>query len=217
MLGADDGGAQFPVDAAYRCQKVGGGDGIQLRSGLVQNEHRRLHGHDGRQIQKLLLAARQLGNILIKPVFNAEKAGHFGHSPADGGGVKAKTFQTEGQLVPYLVGDNLVVGVLQHKTDACTLLPKGQVTQGGVFKENFALQHTVRGQRGLELPQKGGLAAAGRTAKGDKFTGVNGQIQSVNGLILLFGVGKAQIFERKAFHLRSSFQFRIRGRAHRAV
>ena len=216
MLGTDDGGAQLPVDAAHGSQKIGGNDGVQLRGGFVQNEDRGLHGHNGRQIEQLLLASGKLGNILVKPMLNAEKAGHFGHSPADGGGVIAQTFQTEGQLVPHLVGDDLVVGILQHKADAAALFPLGKLRQRLALEQNGAFQPAVGGQSRLQLPQQGGFSAAGRAAKGDKLTGMDRERQVVQGLLLRIGIGKAQILERKAFHLRSSFRLRIMGTAHSA-
>ena len=46
MLGQDDGSTQFPVDFGQGLQKFGGGDGIQLRGGLVQYQHLGLHCHD---------------------------------------------------------------------------------------------------------------------------------------------------------------------------
>ena len=73
VLRQEDGGTQLPVDASQRLQKVGGGDGIQLTGGLVQDQHLGLHDHDGRQTQKLLLAAGKLLHRLVEPVLNAEK------------------------------------------------------------------------------------------------------------------------------------------------
>ena len=73
VLRQEDSGTQLPVDASQRLQKVGGGDGIQLAGGLVQDQHLGLHDHDGRQTQKLLLAAGKLLHRLVEPVLNAEK------------------------------------------------------------------------------------------------------------------------------------------------
>ena len=216
VLGAQDGGAQLPVDAGHRRQKVRSGDGVQLGGGLVQNQHTGLHHHNGSQVQKLLLSAGKLGNIPVKPVLDAEKAGHLRHPAADGGGVAAQALQAEGQLVPHLVGDDLVVRILQHEADAGALLPPGQGLQGLPLKQDAPLPEAVGGQGGLELPQQGGLSAAGGAAQGDKGPRPDGQADAIQGFFILLGIGKAQIFQRKAVHFRSSLRSRITGTAHSA-
>ena len=216
VLGDKHRGAQLPVDAAHGGKKFRGGDGVELSGGLVQQQHRGLHHHHRRQIEQLLLPAGQAGNILIKPILNAEKGGHFRHTAADGGGVQPQTFQPEGQLVPHLVGDDLIVGILQNEADALALLPLGERSKRPSLEYDLALPGAVRGQNGLELPQKRGLAAAGGTAEGDEFPGADGKAQTVQRLVFLLGIGKAHIFERIAVHLRSSFRSRIRGDRHSA-
>ena len=118
MFRQQNGGAQLTVDLPQHRQKVRRGDGVKLAGGLVQDQHVRLHGHDGGQIQKLLLAAGQFGDILIKPPLDAEKRRHLRHAAADGGGVLPQALQPEGQLVPHLVGDDLVLRGLLDKADA---------------------------------------------------------------------------------------------------
>ena len=123
VLCDDNGGAQIPVDAAQSGQKVGGSNGIQLAGWLVQNEDLRLHGHDGGQVQQLLLSTGEGGDVPVKPGLDAKKAGHFRHPAPDGSPVIAQTFQAKGQLVPDLVCHNLIVRVLLDKANFGCLGP----------------------------------------------------------------------------------------------
>ena len=69
--------AQLPVHPLHGTEKLPRRDGIELRGWLIEHENLRLHHHDGRQIQKLLLAAGERIGALVKPVLNAEEAGHL--------------------------------------------------------------------------------------------------------------------------------------------
>ena len=108
MLAEDNGRAHFPIDSTQQSQKFRGGDGIQLRGGLVQNQHIRLHGHDTSKAQKLLLATGQLADRAIEPSFDVEEGGNLGHSAANGGGIKAEAFQPKCQFVPHFIGNHLI-------------------------------------------------------------------------------------------------------------
>ena len=50
----------LPVYAAYRAQKVGCRNGVKLTCGLVKNKYFGSHSHNRCEVQKLLLAAREL-------------------------------------------------------------------------------------------------------------------------------------------------------------
>ena len=149
VLRQQNGGAQLPVDLAQHRQKVRRGDGVQLAGRLVQDQHVRLHGHDGGQIQQLLLPAGKLGHILVKPLLNTEKRRHLRHTAANGGGILSQTFQPEGQLVPHLIGDDLVLRGLLHKADAGSLGARIHLLQRRAAKQDAAGAHTVRRQRRL--------------------------------------------------------------------
>ena len=195
VLRQDDGGAQLPVDLAEDGQKVRGGNGIQLRGGLVQHQHIGLHGHDGGQAQKLLLPAGKLGDAFVKPWFNAEEGGDLRHAAADGGGVAAQALQAEGQLVPHLVRDHLILRRLQHKADGPGLLPLGQLTKGGAAVEDLSGKNAVRGQTGLQMPQKRGFSAPGGAAQDQKLPLLHGEAQVTQSRSFPLRVGEGHIFE----------------------
>ena len=216
MLRQHHGGAQLPVDLSQHRQKIRGGDGVQLAGGLVQNQHVRLHGHDGGQVQQLLLASGQLGNVPVKPVLDAEECRHLRHPAADGGGVHPQALQPEGQLVPDLVGDDLVFRRLLDKADAGRQRPLVHPVQRRIPEQNTALPGPVRGQGGLQLPQQRGLAAARGTAQHQERTLRHRQRQAVNGPGGLPRIGKGQIFDGEQRHTRASFRSMITGVRHRA-
>ena len=224
VLRQDNGGPQFPVDLSQHRQKVRGGNGVQLAGGLVQDEDGRLKDHHSRQVQQLLLSAGQIGDLLIKPGLDAEEGGHLRHPAADGGGVVPQALQAEGQLVPNLVGDDLVLRVLLDKTDPLALGPVVHFFQKGPVKENLTRLDPVGGQDGFQLPQEGRLAAAGGAAENQKISGQDLQIQAVQRLGLFLRVREGEVPNPeqgsysfcRCFHVRSSFLFNSTGVRHRA-
>ena len=192
VLRQEDGGAQLAVDAAQRLQKIGGGDGVQLAGGLVQNQHLGLHDHDRGQTQQLLLAAGQLIHRLVEPVLNAEEGCHLRHTAADGRGIAAQALQSEGQLVPDLVRHHLMLRRLEDEADVRRLLPQGDVPQRRTLKVHLALGDAVGRQDGLELAQQRGFAAAGGAAQHPEFAGADGEVHAGQGGAALLGVGKAE-------------------------
>ena len=151
---------QLPVDFPQRRQKVCRCNGIKLTGRFVQNEHTGLHRHDRRQIQELFLPAGQLCDILVEPCLNAEKGGHLGHPAPDGGRIISQALQAEGQLMPHLVGDNLVLRALLHKADSCALLALIQLLQRPSLKADVTHPAAMGGQYGLELTQQRGFPTA---------------------------------------------------------
>ena len=84
MLNENHGNAQIQINLPYRRKKFSCGNGVKLGSGFVQHQYLWLHSHNRSQIQKLLLPAGQFFHILVEPVLNPKKAGHFRHPKAYG-------------------------------------------------------------------------------------------------------------------------------------
>ena len=167
-----DGGAQFPVDTSQSLQKVRCRDWVQLAGGFVQNQNVRLQYHNGCQIQKLLLTTGKLRNRSMKPGLDTKETGHFRHSSPDGGSVHPKALQTEGQLMPDLIGDDLAFGVLHHKTDFCGLGAVIHLSQRLAVEKDHTFLFTVGSKDSFELSKHGGFAAPGRACQHCKITGV---------------------------------------------
>ena len=200
MLGDQNGGAQLPVDFFQCIQKIGGGNGVQLAGGLVQDQNFRLHDHHGGQIQQLLLPAGERRYLPVEPILDAEKAGHLRHPQPHDALLAAQVFQPEGQLVPHLIGDDLVVRVLHHKADLSGLLPQADLGQGHTIQRDLAASAPVGGQHGFQMPQQGGLSAAGLAAQQHIFPlgQPHGDItQRGSGRA---GVGEAYMFQREICH-----------------
>ena len=51
----------------------------------------------------------------MEPILNPEIAGHFCHSCAHGFLVASQTFQSESQLMPDLIGNDLIIRILHYK------------------------------------------------------------------------------------------------------
>ena len=190
VFGDDDGGAQFDIDFPDGVEKIGSGNGVQLAGGLIQDQHFRLHGHDGSQIEKLFLTTGEIAHISVEPVLNAEIAGHFRYPGPHGGLVTAQAFQTEGQLVPDFVGDDLVVGVLHDIADFRRLHLLGQVGEGGTIEKDLTAALAEGGQGGFQMLQQGGLAAAGFAAEHHIFALLNGKGNILQRIPAAVGIGK---------------------------
>ena len=168
VLGQKYGGTQFPVDLAEYRKKIGCGDRIELAGRLVKDENLWLHYHNRRQIQKLLLAAGKRRHVAVKPFLNSEEGGHFRHTAADGGGIISETLQSEGQLVPHLIGDNLILRRLLHEADLRRLPAAGNLLQRCPTEINLSASGAVGRQSCFQLTQKGGFSAAGGAAQDKK-------------------------------------------------
>ena len=89
--------------------------------------------------------------------------------------------------MPYLIGDNLVIGILHHITDFCRLNSLIDLLNGYSIKQNLPLFLAMRSKNGFQLPQKRGLAAAGLTTQNNIFALFDGQAHTIQGLFTFGG------------------------------
>ena len=157
------------------------------------------------------MTARKRSDGLIKPRLDAEETCHFGNTAANRRRVIAEGFQPKRQLVPDLVGDDLVFGTLLHEADLFGLFALVKRIEISSLKQNFSGTSAVRGKNGFELPQQRRFAAARGAAKHQKLARLDGQRQIGNCVFRLFRVSKIQAFDCKDFHCLSSFRSRITG------
>ena len=109
---------------------------------------------------------------------------------------EAHVFETEGQLVPHLIGHDLLVGVLRDEAD---LVGGGRVAH--VRRKADGPGERAEGrQLGLEQAQERCLAAAGIAAQQIKPAAFQREGYALQRGRFGFGVCKAQIFDRKQVH-----------------
>ena len=157
------------------------------------------------------MAAGQLCDRLIKPFLNPEKRRHFCNAAAEGRGVIAEGFEAERQLVPDLVGRDLVFRTLLHKADFFRLFALVKIVKISALKEDFAASASMRRENSFELPQQRTFAASGGAAEHQKLSRSDGQRQVGNRVLFLFRICKTQMVDCKDFHCLSSFRSRITG------
>ena len=153
VLCDDNGSAKLRIDLTDGVEKIRCGNGVKLAGRLVQNQNFRLHCHNGSKIQKLLLTAGEGGNILMKPILDAEIASHLRHPGAHGLLVAADGLQTECQLMPYLIRYDLIVGILHDITNFGRLVSLADLFNGCSVKQDLTAALAVRGEDGFQVAQ----------------------------------------------------------------
>ena len=88
----------------------------------------------------------------MEPGLNAEEAGHFRNPSPNGSVIHSQAFQTESQLMPHLVGDDLAIRILENKTDFGRLGTVVHFFQHSSVKEDRTFLLTVRSKNCFELP-----------------------------------------------------------------
>ena len=141
----------------------------------------------------------------MEPALHAEKARHLGDAAADGGRIVPEALQPKGQLVPDLVGDDLVFRALLHKADALRLLALRNVGERAGVEKDRAPADAVGRKSGLQLAEERAFAAAGKSAERDKLARAERQAHVPQGGSGLPGVGKGQAFDAIELHVRASF------------
>ena len=153
----------------------------------------------------------QLCDRLIKPFLNPEKRCHFRNAAANRRRIIAEGFQTERQLVPDLVGRDLILRTLLHKAYFFCLFALVKGIKISALKQNFSRTSAVRRENGFELPQQRTFAAPGGAAEHQKLPRSDRQCEVRDCLFFLLRVCKTQMVDCKEFHCLSSFRSRITG------
>ena len=200
MLRNEDGRSQFCVDLPQGVQEIGSRNGVKLAGGFVQNQNLRLHGHDGCQVQQLLLSAGQIGNVSVEPVLNAEIAGHFRHPGAHGLLVAAQAFQPEGQLMPDLVRHDLIVRILHDEAHLRGLIPLTHIFQRNAVDADVPASLSVGRKHRFQVPQQRCFAAAAFAAEYHILPPPDGQADVGQGWPAGGRVGKGQILDLDMCH-----------------
>ena len=165
MLRQKDSYAQLTVDPLHGRKQIAGRQRIQHGGGLVQYQQLRPHGQCRGQIHQLLLPAGQLCGLTAEPRLHAEEGSHLRHAAADHRNRQRHILKAEGQLVPYEIGDDLIIRVLLYEADLRRGGQLRQLGKGRVLIKGLAGLCSHRQQAGLGMAQQCGLAAAGGAAQ----------------------------------------------------
>ena len=204
MLDQQNCQTKLTIELFQRCDKIRRRDGVKLCRRLVQKQEPWLHDHDGRKIQKLFLSARKRGNIGKKPILDSKIACHLRDAAANDPLGNVLIFQSKGKLMPYLIGHDLLLGLLHHVADQRSRILCRKTFKRFAVKEDLSRFFAHWGKLTLEQAKKRGFSASRRAAKHDKFPIFYVKRDIMQGLPLLRGIGEAQIFDRKKCHLMRS-------------
>ena len=199
--------SELQIDLPDCVQKVRRRYRIQLARWLVQYEHFRLHRHYRHQVQQLLLPAGKLRHILVEPPLDPEVACHFRDAQAHRLLINAEAFKSESQLVPDLVCDHLIVGVLHDIADHRRLFPESGFLQRSPAEKYIAGLFPMRSQHAFQVPQQRSLAASAPAAYRHVTSSFYFKIYIVQCRTAAARIVKRQIFDLKMRHFISSVMF----------
>ena len=184
---------QLLIEPLEGMEKVGGRHGVQLGGGLVQHQHLGVHGHHRGQVEKLLFPAGQLLHLPVKPALEAKIAGHLRHPKPHVPQLQPQVLQAEGHLVPYLIGDQLLLGILHHKANLPRLGAQVHLVQRSTLVEDLSGPGSVRGQGTFELADEGGFSTPGPPADHHEFPWPNLEVYLSQRRDRRIGIGEGQI------------------------
>ena len=115
VLGEDDGGPLFLVEAAQQPDQLVAGDGVELRGRLVEQDERRAAGERRAERDALQLAAGELVRGAVEQVGDAERERGLLDAARDRRGRQPAVLQAEGELRAHGPHDDLRLGVLQQR------------------------------------------------------------------------------------------------------
>ena len=95
--------------------------------------------------------------------------------------------------MPHLVGDDLLLRRLLHKTDLCRLAARGNLRKRFTAEQDLPAFAAVRRKDRLELTQKRGFSAAGRAAEHHKIALRDGERHIPQRIALLLRILKTEI------------------------
>ncbi len=125
--------------------------------------------------------------------------------------VIAEGFQPERQLVPDLVGRDLILRTLLHKAYFFCLFALVKGIKISAVEQDLAASAAMRRKNRFELPQQRTFAAPGGAAEHQKLPRSDRQCEVRDCLFFLLRVCKTQMVDCKEVHCLSSFRSRITG------
>ena len=103
--------------------------------------------------------------------------------------------------MPYLIGDELVIGGLHHKADSLTLLAQCQRADLFTADQHAPFSDAVRRQGRLDVTQQRAFSASRQAAERNERAAADRKADVMQHVNARFGKTKAQMFDCKRFHL----------------
>ena len=157
---------------------------IQTGSGLVENQHVRLHGdHAGNGHPALLTAGQLKGRFLQVFLGNAHESGSPAYPLVDLLFGQSHVLGAEGDVQIGGLLKQLVLRILEHQAHPESGLP-GELL---IAPDIPAVQENLSGrglQKAVEMLNQGGFSGACMADDPDKLSPVHGQIDVLNGITL---------------------------------
>ena len=214
--------AAFAVHAEERMQEILRRNRIELGGRFVQKQYARLQNERRRQVEQLLLAARQACGLLPEPRLDAEKVRNLCHPAAHGADRRPQVLKAECQLVPYRVADDLAFGTLGHEAY--------QQAEPVVFATpaNGTLRCTLREKRlaerahaarprangsylGLRAAQKRAFPGSRRAHEQHERSFAHRPVDTTQHRFVRARVGKGKVAKRQRLHLSASSPWTMNG------
>lgn len=150
---------------------------VQVGRGFVQHEHGRTARDGGGEGHPLLLAARQLGQLLAQKPFHAARLGGGMHAAHGFGGVHPQVLGRKRDLVTHRPHEELAARVLHHHAEALGALPRCEPAHVGAAHLHDARQIAgkERARQPVHQAQHGGLAVARAPAQHEAAAGSHRQ------------------------------------------
>ena len=171
------------LQAVENRHDLGPGGPVQHGGRLVEHDHRRMHRHRARDGDALLLAAAHHRRIRGSRLGHVDRLQSLGDAPADVVMRDAEVLRAERHIVLDHRGDELVLGILEHRADAAARPAVGIRIRPGIAVEHPFAQHRdgarVRGRKPGDDPRQRGLPRTVRADDAHALAGPNGQIHAV--------------------------------------
>ena len=157
--------------------------------------------------------AAELIHRLLVPALDAEIGRCFRHPAGDIALAKPHVLQTKSQLVPHLIGHDLLIGALHHIAYGESGGAGRQLLQRHPIQQDGALPLSHGGQLPLEQPEQRGFAASGSAADGHQLAFLHRKGDLMHSRGLCAGVGEAHLPELKQCHTIASLMLSNAGRS----
>jgi hypothetical protein len=129
---------------------------VEQGSWFVEDQHLRLHSEGSGYSHALLLAPREPLWVCLGEAVERHAVQLLSHAPLDLVRLHSQIFWSEGDIISYDARDDLVFGILEHKTNAAAGQAVGLEVGLAVPADVIVKETHISGVRGYEAAQHRG-------------------------------------------------------------